>query len=166
MPFCESFRLLHIYDFFQVPVKECRHHVHLVTSPSIGLSVDEHGLPGTVTFDDAKTSYLNGTSKHLDFKEVPSPSQSQSPQAFGDRIRVYGRNVLPEKKPTPLWKLMWQAYNDKILLLLTAAAVMSLALGLYETFGADHPPGSPMPVDWAICIAILIVVLVGSLNDY
>ncbi|KAK9375629.1 ATPase P-type H+ transporting proton pump [Lipomyces chichibuensis] len=128
-----------------------------------GLSVDEHGLPGTVTFNDFGTPHMNGTSRHFD-------SKGQSPQAFGDRIRVYGRNLLPEKKPTPLWKLMWLAYNDKILLLLTAAAVISLALGLYETFGADHPPGSSMPVDWveglAICVAILIVVLVGSLNDY
>ena len=62
------------------------------------------------------------------------------------------------------------AYNDKILWLLTVAAAISLALGLYETFGVDHPPGAPPPIDWvegcAICIAIVIVVLVGSLNDY
>ncbi|KAL2788663.1 hypothetical protein BJX66DRAFT_252504 [Aspergillus keveii] len=90
--------------------------------------------------------------------------------AFADRIRVFKPNVLPEKKATPLWKLMWLAYNDKVLILLTAAAAISLALGLYETFGVDHPPGSPMPLDWvegcAICIAIVIVVLVGSLNDF
>lgn len=50
------------------------------------------------------------------------------------------------------------------------AAVISLALGLYETFGAEHPPGSPTPVDWveglAICAAIIIVVVVGGLNDW
>ncbi|KAK9242890.1 calcium-transporting ATPase 2 [Lipomyces tetrasporus] len=136
-----------------------------------GLSVDEQSLPGTVTFDKATTTHANLlTPNHFDTKEVAPTSQSQSSQAFNDRIRVYGRNVLPEKKATPLWKLMWRAYNDKILLLLTAAAAISLALGLYETFGADHPPGSPMPVDWveglAICVAILIVVLVGSLNDF
>ncbi|KAI9376134.1 cation-transporting atpase [Aspergillus egyptiacus] len=89
---------------------------------------------------------------------------------FADRVRVYKRNVLPEKKATPLWKLMWMAYNDKVLILLTGAAAISLALGLYETFGVEHPPGSGMPLDWvegcAICVAIVIVVLVGSLNDY
>ncbi|KAL2826301.1 hypothetical protein BDW59DRAFT_145361 [Aspergillus cavernicola] len=97
-------------------------------------------------------------------------SNSGSSDAFGDRIRVFKHNVLPEKKATPLWKLMWLAYNDKVLILLTGAAAISLALGLYETFGADHPPGSGMPLDWvegcAICIAIVIVVMVGSLNDY
>ncbi|KAL2841861.1 hypothetical protein BJY01DRAFT_217092 [Aspergillus pseudoustus] len=96
--------------------------------------------------------------------------KSGASDAFADRIRVFGPNVLPEKKATPLWKLMWLAYNDKVLILLTAAAAISLALGLYETFGVDHPEGSGMPLDWvegcAICVAIVIVVLVGSLNDY
>ncbi|KAL4875234.1 hypothetical protein BJY04DRAFT_202478 [Aspergillus karnatakaensis] len=93
-----------------------------------------------------------------------------SGDAFDDRIRVFKQNVLPEKKATPLWKLMWMAYNDKVLILLTAAAAISLALGLYETFGVEHEPGSGMPIDWvegcAICIAIVIVVMVGSLNDW
>lgn len=59
---------------------------------------------------------------------------------------------------------MWNAYNDKVIILLTVAAFISLALGLYETLGVKHPPGTPMPVDWiegvAICVAI------GSLNDW
>ncbi|KAL3481353.1 hypothetical protein BJX99DRAFT_163836 [Aspergillus californicus] len=95
---------------------------------------------------------------------------SGSSDAFKDRVRVFKHNVLPEKKATPLWKLMWLAYNDKVLILLTGAAAISLALGLYETFGVEHEPGSGMPIDWvegcAICIAIVIVVMVGSLNDY
>lgn len=65
---------------------------------------------------------------------------------------------------------MWNAYKEKVLIVLTAAAVISLALGLYETFGVSHPPGSPTPVDWveglAICAAIIIVVVVGGLNDW
>ncbi|OJJ06514.1 hypothetical protein ASPVEDRAFT_45886 [Aspergillus versicolor CBS 583.65] len=93
-----------------------------------------------------------------------------SGNGFTERIRVFKQNVLPEKKATPLWKLMWLAYNDKVLILLTAAAAISLALGLYETFGVEHEPGSGMPLNWvegcAICVAIVIVVMVGSLNDY
>ena len=62
------------------------------------------------------------------------------------------------------------AYNDKVLILLTVAAAISLALGLYETFGVEHEPGEPMPVDWiegcAIVIAIIVVVLFGSLTDF
>jgi len=44
-----------------------------------------------------------------------------------------------------------------------------LALGLYQDFGGHREPGEP-PVDWveglAIIIAIMIVVIVGSLNDW
>ena len=61
------------------------------------------------------------------------------------------------------------AYNDKVLLLLTGAAVISLALGLYQTFGVKHKPGEPK-VEWiegvAIIVAIAIVVVVGAANDW
>lgn len=144
-----------------------------------GLSIDETTLQGNVSFDEATKASSKawelenggtnptGTATATAATDTPAAANSN---AFTDRIRVHKRNVLPAKKPTPLWKLMWLAYNDKVLILLTVAAAISLALGLYETFGVDHPPGSPMPVDWiegcAICIAIVIVVLVGALNDY
>jgi Ca2+-transporting ATPase len=123
------------------------------------------GLPGLV--NGLRTDPKAGLSAN---ETSVGTHGSDSKEAFADRIRVFKRNVLPEKKATPLWKLMWMAYNDKVLILLTAAAVISLALGLYETFGVEHPPGSGMPLDWvegcAICVAIIIVVMVGSLNDY
>ncbi|RMZ74850.1 hypothetical protein DV737_g5663, partial [Chaetothyriales sp. CBS 132003] len=57
-----------------------------------------------------------------------------------------------------------KAYNDKILILLTVAAVISLTLGIYETVSGGSS------VDWvegvAICVAIIIVVTVGAANDY
>ncbi|KAF4820243.1 Calcium-transporting ATPase 2 [Colletotrichum siamense] len=130
-----------------------------------GLSVDETEAPGTVSFQDAVSPISPQYSK----AQWPSTTAATR-NAFEDRIRVYKRNVLPAKKATPLWKLMWNAYNDQVLILLTVAAVISLALGLYETLGVEHPPGSPTPVDWvegvAICAAIAIVTLVGSINDW
>lgn len=72
-------------------------------------------------------------------------------------------NRLPEKKSKSLLELAWLAYNDKVLILLTIAAVVSLALGLYQTFGTPHEPGEAR-VEWvegvAIIVAILIVVIV------
>ncbi|KIL58739.1 hypothetical protein M378DRAFT_86043 [Amanita muscaria Koide BX008] len=86
-----------------------------------------------------------------------------------DRRQVYGENVLPYRPSKSLLFLMWAALNDKVLILLSIAAVVSLALGLFQDFGTPRPPGQP-PVDWvegvAIVIAILVVVLVGSLNDW
>lgn len=134
----------------------------LQTNLESGLSVDEAGVPARVTFDEA----VSGTINHTEKAQAP---QGDS-KAFDDRIRVYGKNVLPAKKATPLWRLMWNAYNDKVLILLTIAAVISLALGLYESLGVSHPAGSPPAVDWiegvGIIAAIIIVVAVGSLNDW
>lgn len=128
-----------------------------------GLSVDESTAPRHVTFDEVTS--LETPAKEKDSSRAPSNGEP-----FEDRVRIYGRNTLPPKYVTPLWKLIWNAYNDTVLIVLSIAAAISLALGLYETFGADHPPGAPTPVDWvegcAIVIAIVIVVLVTALNDW
>ncbi|POS71435.1 calcium-translocating P-type ATPase [Diaporthe helianthi] len=132
----------------------------LQTDLDAGLSIDETSVRKRIAFQEA-----------VDGSDVKSEASSTpGGELFSDRTRVYGRNVLPPKKATPLWRLMWNAYNDKVLILLTVAAVISLALGLYETFGVEHPPGAPPAVDWiegvAICVAIIIVVGVGSVNDW
>ncbi|KAI1442118.1 plasma membrane calcium-transporting ATPase [Annulohypoxylon stygium] len=129
-----------------------------------GLSVDETSVRSSITFEQA----VRRTSDK--FLELPERTSKPESDSFLDRTRVFGKNVLPAKKATPIWKLMWNAYNDKVIILLTIAAVISLALGLYETFGTVTEPGDPPSVDWvegvAIIIAILIVTLVGSLNDW
>jgi Ca2+-transporting ATPase len=142
----------------------------LRTNIDSGLSIDESNLDGSVSFEEA-TAYgqkLSSGSSPRDVKA--SPPANDSTGSFADRIRVFSNNALPEKKATSLLKLMWMAYNDKILWLLTAAAAISLALGLYESFGVEHPADAPPSIDWvegcAICIAIVVVVLVGSLNDW
>lgn len=87
-----------------------------------------------------------------------------------DRVRVYGRNQLPAKKPKSIWRLAWITFQEPVLILLTVAGVISLALGLYETFGVVKQPGDPTPVDWvegvAILAAVAIVVVVASHNDW
>jgi len=54
-------------------------------------------------------------------------------------------------------------------IVLSIAAVVSLVLGLFQDFGRTRPKGE-QSVDWvegaSILVAILIVVLVGSLNDW
>ncbi|KIK55333.1 hypothetical protein GYMLUDRAFT_248753 [Collybiopsis luxurians FD-317 M1] len=85
------------------------------------------------------------------------------------RREVYGTNVLPRKCKS-LLVLMATAMKDKILILLSIAAVVSLALGFFRDFGTPRSPDDGPPVDWvegvAIVVAILIVVIVGSLNDW
>ncbi|KAI9463279.1 calcium-translocating P-type ATPase [Lactarius psammicola] len=86
-----------------------------------------------------------------------------------DRQRIYGQNIAPQCPNKSILLLVWQALWDKVLVLSLIAAVVSLALGLFQDFGTTHLEGVPL-VDWvedvAVIAAILIVVVVNSLNDW
>lgn len=157
----------------------------LRTDVDAGLSQDETELPGTVSFDQATTTHrkLRGKdatglprpveTRHVDVTESGATGKlgSHANEAFYDRKRVFAANVLPAKKSKTFPQLMWEAYyKESVLILLTIAAVISLALGLYETFGVDHGPDAPPSLDWiegcAICVSIAVVVLVGAINDW
>jgi Ca2+-transporting ATPase len=111
-------------------------------------------------YDTLKTDPING----LD-PELPD---------LDSRTAQFGVNKLPEKKPKTFLQLVWHEMHDKVLILLSVAAVISLALGLYEYFG--QPPqrdaeGNEIPkVEWvdgvAIIVAVFIVVSVGAANNY
>lgn len=147
----------------------------LRTNITSGLSVDEEKLPGHVTFEEAQaagTDSPGGTRKDI---SMPAPDEdaaahvSNSDKKYLDRQRVFGDNRLPEKKSKTLLQLAWIALQDKVLILLSIAAVISLALGLYQTFGVKHKDGGAK-VEWvegvAIMVAIFIVVAVGAVNDW
>ena len=151
----------------------------LRTDRKTGLSVDEGDLEGTVTFEQAQASArqnskTNGNGYDKEAERVES--KSSTPRASGkdhdsfyDRKRIFSDNRLPVKKGKTIWELMWITYNDKVLILLSVAAVISLAVGLYQTFGGEHKDGGAK-LEWvegvAIVVAILVVVIVGSANDF
>ncbi|KAG0054959.1 hypothetical protein BGZ83_009943 [Gryganskiella cystojenkinii] len=101
---------------------------------------------------------------------------------FQDREEFFGRNVLPKRKPKSIFQLMWIALQEKILILLLIAAIVSIALGIYEDYGMKHEPterfnrdytsyiATDPKISWvegvAILVAVIIVVMVGSINDY
>lgn len=136
-----------------------------------GLSTDETVLDGEVTFEQATAQNdkkaTEGTATATVTKTQTNKSRGND--AFADRYRVFRDNRLPVKKGKSLLQLMWITYNDKVLILLSIAAAISLGVGLYQTFGQEHKNGEPA-VEWvegvAIIVAIAIVVIVGSLNDY
>jgi len=88
---------------------------------------------------------------------------------FEDRRRVFGTNVLPSRSSKTLLQLMWLALKDKVLILLLVAAAISLALGIYQAV-RPKPNHDEPAVEWvegvAILLAVSIVVIVGSLNDW
>ncbi|CAI7580512.1 unnamed protein product [Penicillium glandicola] len=137
----------------------------LRTDLNAGLSIDEGSLEGKVEFEDvAPSSQHISTGTPSKTVTSASPVSSGNGSPFKDRIRVFSQNKLPARKSTGFLKLFWIAYNDKIIILLTIAAVVSLSLGIYETVSEGSG------VDWvegvAICVAILIVTVVTAANDW
>ncbi|GLA31668.1 calcium-transporting ATPase 10, plasma membrane-type [Aspergillus niger] len=138
----------------------------LRTDRHTGLSVDESSVrvhePSATASSVDKTSH-QPHHRHLHFHHHHSTEQ------FADRRAVFGNNRLPVPKSPTVWQLIWAAYNDHVLFLLTGAAIISLALGLYQTFGTKHSSSNP-PVEWvegvAIIVAIIVIVLVGAGNDF
>jgi len=141
-----------------------------------GLNVEENILSGHVSFKDVE-KMLAGGSVHTD--TVPAevqitPTWSLLPSKrttghFTDRKKVFKDNQLPPPQTRSFLQFLWGAYNDKVLMLLTVAAVISLGIGLYQSLDTPRTANNP-PVEWVqgvtIIIAIVVIVLVGSINDY
>jgi P-type Ca2+ transporter type 2C len=110
---------------------------------------------------------LDGLARGLHTDVTAGRSIDASPD---DTQRVFGRNQLPPRKPKSIWRLAWTTFQEPVLILLTVAGTISLALGLYSTFGVSHDPNGPTPIEWvegvAILAAVLIVVVVASHNDW
>jgi P-type Ca2+ transporter type 2C len=114
-----------------------------------------------------------GTIKRLSFSVTTTrlnrDKDSNDPALLAQRRVLFNDNRLPTKKELTLLNRAWLAYNDPVLFLLTAAAAVSLAIGLYQTFTIPRTPDNP-PIQWvegvAILTAIFIIVLVGTINDW
>ncbi|KAL2846879.1 hypothetical protein BJY01DRAFT_213140 [Aspergillus pseudoustus] len=143
----------------------------LQTDLSTGLSNDESLLPRSITLEEARQFAFStkGNSSHSHISHANStsllnPHKQSNPSPFADRIRVFGTNALPDAPQKSFARLLWDAYNDKIIILLTIAAVVSLSLGIYEAAAGQSQ------VDWiegvAVCVAIIIVVSVTAGNDW
>ena len=141
----------------------------LRTDRIAGLSVDEKHLDGSVSFDEARDVARNANRvKRVDSLSPGRVMSSRvTDESFSDRLRIFKDNRLPEKKAKSIFELAWLAYNDKVLILLTVAAVVSLALGIYQAITATDGEARVQWVEGvAIVVAILVVVVVGAANDY
>jgi Ca2+-transporting ATPase len=122
----------------------------LQTDPKAGLSLDETCAQDLDT-GNAKDHFLD-------------PSR-----VLLERRLLFGTNRLPDRPIKSIFRLMLDALSDKILVLLSCAAVVSLALGLYQAFcqphGGDRPSMEYLD-GLTIMLAVVIVVVVGSVNDY
>ncbi|MFN2235033.1 MAG: cation-transporting P-type ATPase, partial [Anaerolineales bacterium] len=59
-----------------------------------------------------------------------------SSQEVAKRIQQYGPNQLAEAPPTTIWQLLWEQFNNFVVILLIIAAIISALLGDYVEAGA------------------------------
>jgi Ca2+-transporting ATPase len=100
-----------------------------------------------------------GTSKILEAlltderKGLSSDQLKRDSDERKERERVYGKNELPKKQMKSFWRMLWEAFNDKVLIILSFAAVISFGLGLYQDYGPQHDPEEPR-VQWIEGVSI------------
>jgi Ca2+ transporting ATPase len=99
-----------------------------------------------------------------------------NPDEMNKRQEVFGKNEIPPKPPKSIFRLAFEAFQDKILILLMICAVISIGLSFY------HPAPEAKDeefrntsvdignLEWvegvAIMIAVIVVVSVSSFNDW
>ncbi|RID57281.1 hypothetical protein BRARA_F00666 [Brassica rapa] len=74
-------------------------------------------------------AYARSVSEVLGFFEVDS-TKGLSDSQVDQHSRLYGRNVLPEEKRTPFWKLVLKQFDDLLVKILIVAAIVSFVLAL------------------------------------
>ncbi|KAJ3188439.1 hypothetical protein HDU85_005590 [Gaertneriomyces sp. JEL0708] len=86
------------------------------------------------------------------------------PHDEANRVRVFGNNSLPEPVSKTLLQFMWGAIQDKTLIVLCIAAAVEIAIGIYKI--VDKNESLAIIDGGAIIVAVLIVVMVSSINDF
>ncbi|KAG5985467.1 hypothetical protein E4U55_000029 [Claviceps digitariae] len=148
----------------------------LRTDVSAGLSADETSLDGSISFDEAVAAGRESRPPALSniAPPVATPQSHRSlrigdnsASPFADRKRIFGVNCLPRRRQKSFLELMWIAFNDKLLILLTISAFISLAIGIYHSVTAEEGSSNIEWVDGVtVVIAIIIIVLASAANDW
>uniref|UniRef100_A0A3P9MN18 Calcium-transporting ATPase n=1 Tax=Oryzias latipes TaxID=8090 RepID=A0A3P9MN18_ORYLA len=105
---------------------------------------------------------------------------SGDPADLERRGQIYGQNFIPPKKPKTFLELVWEALQDVTLIILEAAAIISLGLSFYqppnqesaicgESTGGAEDEGEA-DAGWiegaAILLSVVCVVFVTAFNDW
>ncbi|XP_043976834.1 plasma membrane calcium-transporting ATPase 2 isoform X3 [Gambusia affinis] len=122
---------------------------------------------------------VEGLCKRL--KTSPTEGLAGVQTDLDKRRELFGKNLIPPKKPKTFLQLVWEALQDVTLIILEIAALISLGLSFY------HPPGQTngdacgaaaggvedegeADAGWiegaAILLSVVCVVLVTAFNDW
>ncbi|XP_053282976.1 plasma membrane calcium-transporting ATPase 1 isoform X1 [Pleuronectes platessa] len=121
---------------------------------------------------------VNGLCSRL--KTSPVQGLDGNSDDINRRIKEFGQNVIPPKKPKTFLQLVWEALQDVTLIILEVAAIISLGLSFYKPPDAERQncgsaAGGMEDEDdseagWiegaAILLSVVCVVLVTAFNDW
>ncbi|CAG8516926.1 1947_t:CDS:10 [Dentiscutata erythropus] len=102
----------------------------------------------------------------LDPDEGIDPTSSKLQIPFQERRKHFGKNILPKVDQQSFFYLVWDAYCDRTLILLSVAALISLALGIGDDLSSDDSDGLGWIEGTAILVAVVVVVLTNAINNY
>ncbi|XP_062842724.1 plasma membrane calcium-transporting ATPase 2 isoform X10 [Trichomycterus rosablanca] len=113
-------------------------------------------------------------------KTSPTEGLTGDPTDLDKRKEVFGKNLIPPKKPKTFLQLVWEALQDVTLIILEIAALISLGLSFYQPPGGDNEAcgaantgaedEGESEAGWiegaAILLSVVCVVLVTAFNDW
>ena len=102
----------------------------------------------------AKNSHCHDAAEILRHFGV-SPAQGLSPSQVDAALRLHGRNEIPVPPGASLWKLILEQFQDLLVLILLAAAVISFVLALFEESGDDRWTAFVEP-------AVILIILIAN----
>ncbi|KAJ3234549.1 plasma membrane calcium [Chytriomyces hyalinus] len=82
------------------------------------------------------------------------------------RETAFGPNRLPSIPPKSIFYFITRAFKDKIIILLSVVAAVSLGIGIYEDATTSNPAERIHWIEgFSVLMAVIIIVLVSSIND-
>ena len=98
-----------------------------------------------------------------------NPKTGLTSDEAGQRLLKYGPNKLKEKKKTPLFLVFLSQFNDPMIFILIAAALLSVAISIYQIYSpsvSDKPTVMEIISDPAIILAVVILnAVIGTVQE-
>lgn len=99
----------------------------------------------------------------LAYYNVDAQSGLNTAQA-SKHAELYGKNILPEDPPTPLWELILEQFKDQLVLILLGSAVVSFVLALLED-SSDSSFGGAFVEPLVILLILVANAAVGVIQE-
>jgi hypothetical protein len=102
-------------------------------------STKYHSLPSLTSRILATSEPHSHPDRHL-FRRQSTLKHDHDP--FHERRAIFGTNRIPEPKLKTIWVFLWKAFHEKTVIILIAAAVIEIGLGIYKLIAPEKDSSS------------------------